>query len=256
MVDYKRLLDVVTGSLGRVSQSVVGEGRGGLIEKVGKQATDLAARSPDQFLQKAKDLAVKHPELTQAALVGLAGLLFKKRKSGLSSGLVRLGGLAVIGGLAYRALQSRTDTRPAAQALAANERGAPPGSRFHSISQTEDDALLLLRTMIAAACADGQIDEAERARILQGMKEAGIDPDSSNWLDAEFASPADVDELADAVNDRDTASQVYAAARITIDPDTLQERDFLRRLAVALDLDEEILREVDAAVVALRGQPS
>src|SRR6478752_5505231 len=99
MVDYKRLLDVVTGSLGRVSQSVVGEGRGGLIEEVGKQATDLAARSPDQFLQKAKDLAVKHPELTQAALVGLAGLLFKKRKSGLSSGLVRLGGLAVIGGL-------------------------------------------------------------------------------------------------------------------------------------------------------------
>ena len=256
MVDYKRLLDVVTGSLGRVSQSVVGEGRGGLIEKVGKQATDLAARSPDQFLKKAKDLAVKHPELTQAALVGLAGLLFKKRKSGLSSGLVRAG-------------RTRGHRRPCLPRLAEPNRH-PPG-RSGSRGEREGRAsrksfplhlpdrgrrASLLRTMIAAACADGQIDEAERARILQGMKEAGIDPDSSNWLDAEFASPADVDELADAVNDRDTASQVYAAARITIDPDTLQERDFLRRLAVALDLDEEILREVDAAVVALRGQPS
>jgi uncharacterized membrane protein YebE (DUF533 family) len=32
----------------------------------------------------------------------------------------------------------------------------------------------------------------------------------------------------------------------------LQERDFLRRLADALDLDDAILEEIDAAVVALR----
>jgi uncharacterized membrane protein YebE (DUF533 family) len=118
--------------------------------------------------------------------------------------------------------------------------------------QTEDDALLLLRTMIAAASADGQIDEDERARILKGMSEAGIDPQSSSWLENEFASPADVDALAESVNDREMASQVYTAARITIDPDTLQERDFLRRLAVAVDLDDEIVRQIDDSVSALR----
>jgi uncharacterized membrane protein YebE (DUF533 family) len=253
MVDYKKLLDVVMGSIGRAASSPgAGHGTGGLIDKVGKQATDLAAQSPDQLLQRAKDLAAQHPGLTQAALVGLAGLLFKNRKGGLSGSLVKLGGLAVIGGLAYRVLQARTGPRPAAPAPAADEIGAPPGNRFHSISQTEDDALLLLRTMIAAASADGQIDEAERARILRGMTEAGIDPQSGSWLDNEFASPADVDALAEPVNDPETASQVYAAARITIDPDTLQERDFLRRLADALDLDDAILEEIDAAVVALR----
>jgi uncharacterized membrane protein YebE (DUF533 family) len=120
------------------------------------------------------------------------------------------------------------------------------------VSQTEDDALLLLRTMVAAASADGQVDELERARIIKGMSEAGIDPQSREWLENEFASPADVDALADRVNDPDTASQVYAAARITIDPDTLQEREFLRRLADSLDLDDAVIKEIDASVVDLR----
>ncbi len=256
MVDYKKLLDVVISSLGRVASPSSGEeGQGGSNVKSGRGASDLAA--PEQFLQKAKDLATQHPGLTQAAVVGLAGLLLRKRKGGLSGGLVKLGGLAVIGGLAYRALQSRKTpaTAPLGDlpaGLGSEEFRAPAGTRFHAVSQTEDDALLLLRTMVAAASADGQIDELERARIIKGMSEAGVDPQSSEWLENEFASPADVDALADPVNDPDTASQVYAAARITIDPDTLQEREFLRRLAEALDLDEAVIKEIDASVVNLR----
>ena len=67
-----------------------------------------------------------------------------------------------------------------------------------------------------------------------------------------MASPADVEELAAGVNDPDKAAQVYAAARIAIDPDTIQEREFLRiQLADALDLDPAVRAQIDEAAGAL-----
>ena len=254
MVDYKKLLDAVVGSLGRidpttVAEAVTGSGKQAGHAGGGKVAGRPGGRTPDQLLQKAKDLAAQHPGLTQAALVGLAGLMFKNRKGGLSSSLVKLGGLAVIGTLAYKSMKSR---QAGSAATLGSDFEVPTENRFHPVSQTEDDTLLLLRTMIAAAAADGSIDETERLRIVKGMKEAGIDPQASSWLENEMASPAEIDELAEPVNDPDTAAQVYAAARIVIDPDTLQEGEFLHRLARALDLDEAIAEEIDAAVSALR----
>jgi uncharacterized membrane protein YebE (DUF533 family) len=128
----------------------------------------------------------------------------------------------------------------------------PETSRFHPVSQTEDDALLFLRTMVAAAAADGRIDEAERSRIVKGLTEAGIDPQASRWLEAEMASPADVEELAANINDPEMAAQVYAAARIAIDPDTVQEREFLNQLALALDLEQAVRAQIDDTAGSMR----
>ncbi|MGO4388235.1 tellurite resistance TerB family protein [Microvirga sp. 2YAF29] len=265
MVDYRKLLDAFVGAVSRSEPhqdrpEAAGTPTGGqpsMREQLEQNVRQLSGQSPEQLLQKAKDLAAQHPGLTQAALVGLAGLLFKGRKKGKMTGnLVKLGGLAVIGGLAYRAYQSRQGsqeiggTQGSVPALAGGASSSevlspPERSRFHPVSQTEDDALLFLKTMVAAASADGHIDDAERARIVKGMTEAGIDPDSSRWLDTEMASPADVEELAGNVNDPDKAAQVYAAARIAIDPDTIQEREFLNQLAGALDIDPATRRQID-----------
>lgn len=264
MVDYKKLLDTVVGALSNPPQ-----GQGGLAG-IGKQVEQVAGQSPDQLLQKAKDVAAQHPGLAQAALVGLAGLMLTKgRKSGLAGNLAKLGGLAVIGGLAYKAYQSQAKTTQAQsrssmpEALPASSPAPeaqpdaaafelPETSRFHPVSQTEDDALLFLRTMVAAAAADGRIDETERARIIKGLAEAGIDPQASRWLEDEMASPADVEEIAAGVNDLEKAAQVYAAARIAIDPDTMQEREFLNQLALALDLDPAMRRQIDDTATSLR----
>jgi uncharacterized membrane protein YebE (DUF533 family) len=277
MVDYRKLLDAFVGAIGRAEPqqdrtgtSGAGEAGGqqqGLGQQLGKSVTQLAGQSPEQLLQKAKNLAVQHPGATQAALVGLAGLLFGRRKKGkLTGNLVKLGGLAVIGGLAYRAYQKQQGGAAIAQGQGEGTAGAgisdggavaqaalsvPETSRFHPVSQTEDDALLFLRTMVAAAASDGMIDDAERARIVKGLTEAGIDPEASRWLEKEMASPADVEELAANVNDPDKAAQVYAAARIAIDPDTIQEREFLNQLANALDLDPLARAQIDQTAGAL-----
>ena len=262
MVDYRKLLDAVVGAIGRPDQHKPAQsGQREVGRPVGKGVTPTAGHSTDQLLQKAKDFAMQNPGLTQTALVGLAGLLFKGRKKGkLTGSLVKLGGLAVIGGLAYKAFQNQQAKAPAEAggsasqpeaAVAQSAMSLPETSRFHPVSQTEDDALLFLRTMVAAAAADGHIDQAERARIVKGLTEAGIDPESSHWLENEMASPADVDELAESVNDPEMAAQVYAAARIAIDPDTIQEREFLHQLADALDLDPEVRTQIDETAGAL-----
>jgi uncharacterized membrane protein YebE (DUF533 family) len=263
MVDYRKLLDAFVGAIGRPDQQNSGPaGHGGVKQQVEKSVTQVTGQSPDQLLQKAKDFAIRNPGLTQTALVGLAGLLFKGRKKGkLTGNLVRLGGLAVIGGLAYKAYQNQQTAKgPAAggtnaaatpapsgpdEAVAQSALSLPETSRFHPVSQTEDDALLFLRTMVAAAAADGHIDQAERSRIVKGLTEAGIDPEASRWLETEMASPADVEELAANINDPEKAAQVYAAARIAIDPDTIQEREFLHQLAEALDLDPAMRAQID-----------
>jgi len=262
MIDYKKLLDAIVGTIGRPDAPQGQPAAPGIGKQLEQGLGQLTGQSPQQLLQKAKDAAVQNPGLTQAAVIGLAGLVFGRRKSGIGGNLVKLGGLALIGTLAYRAFQQQRKGEPMLAAQGSQATGAqgadaqavgeiPSTSRFHPTSQTEDDAMLFLRAMIAAAASDGHIDDGERARIVKGLSEAGIDPQATSWLEREMASPADVDELSSAVNDPELAAQVYTAARIAIDPDTIQEREFLRQLAEALDLDQAMRRQIEDTVEAM-----
>lgn len=251
MVDKTRLLDAVVGGL---SKAAARSGGG-----AGKPSVTDAA---------------------QAALVGVAGLFLTSRRTRGITGSGKLGSLALLGGLAYKAYQNYRDGKPlvdvtppepAPQSQAASSPqpasgssqdkvsqelaalGIPEASGFHPVSQTEDDALLYLRAMVAAAAADGQIDAAERARIAQGMRQAGIDEEATRWLESELAEPADVEELAAGVETPEKAAQVYTAARLAIDPDSIQERTFLTNLAEALDLDQRLRDQIDATAAAARG---
>jgi uncharacterized membrane protein YebE (DUF533 family) len=267
MFDAKKLLDTLVAAAGQMGQQ-------------GGQATPQApSRSPlsgqgaqgtgsmaDQLVQKAKDVMAQNPGLAPAVMIGLAGLFSSKKRSGKlpGGGLAKLGGLALIGTLAYKAFQNHQAGKPilggiaGGEAMSGSGQGSPAtglasvepprNSLFDPISQTEDDALLYLRAMVAAASADGTIDESERQRITKGLAEAGIDPSATRWLENEMANPADVDELSDPVTTPEKAAQVYAAARLAIEPDTMQEREFLRQLAKALDLDDGIRAQIEATV--------
>ena len=160
--------------------------------------------------------------------------LVRARRGGLAAGAA-LGGLALIGGLAFRALRGTTPP-------------ATGGPDFTSVD--EDEARLMLRAMVAATTADGMVDAAERRRLDAAVAEAGLDPDGRTWLERELASPADVDEIADRVASPDAAARIYAAARLAIDPDTLQERQFLKMLAEALDLPAEASQRIEQDIAA------
>jgi uncharacterized membrane protein YebE (DUF533 family) len=101
--------------------------------------------------------------------------------------------------------------------------------------------------MIAAAAADGRIDEKERQTIIAGLKQAGLEANAEQFLTRELNNPATPDELAAAVTSPTEAVQVYTAARIAVDPDTEEEHEFLVALAARLGIDEDLAAQIDAA---------
>ena len=253
-----RALGQATGGLRDLAQRA-NESTGALGAQVDRAAGEAAARggpAADQYVQKAKEFMNNNPGLAEAALMGVAGLLMSKRRSrGVASSLAGLGGLALISGLAYKAVQNHQagkpllDPAPPAQAASPALPGSAP---FDPSAATDDDAVRYVRAMIAAATADGHMDDSERSRILQGLSQAGIDPDTSRWLERELGDPADVEDLAAGITAPEKGAQVYAAARLAIEPDTIQEREFLRQLASALDLEPGLVAQLDDAATGLK----
>ncbi|WP_027171673.1 DUF533 domain-containing protein [Methylobacterium sp. 10] len=156
--------------------------------------------------------------------------LVRSRKGGIAA-TAALGGLALVAGLALRAL------RPSAP------------SDTPDLSQVgEDEARIMLRAMVAATLADGIVDAQERRRLDAAVEAAGIDRDGRAWLERELTEPAEIDELAERVNSPEQGTRLYAAARLAIDADTLQEREFLKRFAEALDVPQDVAARMDAGL--------
>jgi uncharacterized membrane protein YebE (DUF533 family) len=255
----KRLTGEVSGPPGQAVQQSSGEAQSPLTNILDMLFPAGQGGAADPYVQKAKDFVSRTPGLAQAALLGVAGAFARsQRTGGLAHGAVRLGGLALIGALAYKAYQNHQAGKPLLggdQGTADAKRSAralPSLAGFDPGAASDDDALLFARAMVAAATADGRVDNNERTRIVQALTQAGIDPVATRWLEDELASPASVEALAEPVQNPDKAAQVYAAARLAIDPDTIQEREFLRQLAESLDLDPDLARRIDEAAAGLR----
>jgi uncharacterized membrane protein YebE (DUF533 family) len=188
------------------------------------------------------------------AMGGLAGLaLGTKSGRSILGTAAKLGGVALIGGLAYKAFQNYQAGRPLTS-LGEPVAAAPQGSGFaEGDGDDQDRALLMLRAMIAAAAADGEIDDAERARILGNLRQAGLDDEAAGYLDQEFANPLDAQGLADLSASPEAAAQIYTAARLAIDPDTHDEQAFLSNLSASLGLEAELVAHIDAAAASVVG---
>ncbi|WP_416191596.1 tellurite resistance TerB family protein [Neisseria sp. CCUG12390] len=168
-----------------------------------------------------------------AVAASLVSMLLKKKNTG---SLAKVGSLAALGMLAYKGYQAWQKNNPA--------QAAPQQSDFEPTeTKAEEQSRILLRTMIAAAASDGLIDENEKELI---SKESGDDPATLRWLAAEYANPASIADIAQAVgNDRALASGVYLAARVVCDDLSRKEIVFLAQLAEALNLDEELVEKLE-----------
>lgn len=219
---------------------------GALKGATGKSAADLIAQ--------AKAFAGQNQLATGAALGGLGALLLgTKGGRGVLGSAATIGGLAMVGGLAYTAYQRHKAGQAPnadAQPMIAPPPAESPFGETGDATQDNETAMLILRAMIAAAASDGLIDNAERSRIIGGLESAGLDVHAATFLDAEFARPWTVTQLAAAATTPALASQVYTAARIAIEPDQMKEKAFLMNLAVALGLDEDLVAQIDAGAAA------
>jgi uncharacterized membrane protein YebE (DUF533 family) len=168
-------------------------------------------------------------------------------------GAVGAGGLALLGMLAMRALRGGGQ-QPGAQGGFAGlgGEGASPADADMPPEQavSEHTAGLVLRAMIDAAKADGQVDATERQRIVAKAQESGADREALAFLEQELNRPADPGALAAQAQDPVIAAQVYGASLLAIQVDTAAERDYLRALAQRLGLAPTVTAQLHAALGA------
>ncbi|KOT13734.1 3-hydroxyisobutyrate dehydrogenase [Haemophilus parainfluenzae] len=170
-----------------------------------------------------------------AALGGILSMILG-RSGGAS--LAKLGSLAVLGNLAYQAYQNYQKSQQSSQPNISENAFDVLNSSSHV-----DAGELILRTMIAAAAADGEITEDEKQTIAN---EAGNNPELAQWLAQEIQNPISINEIAHLVgNDTALASNVYLAARLVSKDLSRKEIIFLADLAKALGLDDALVEQLE-----------
>jgi len=171
---------------------------------------------------------------------GLGGLLSGLLRGGGSAGGVSQGratggtnyaALASLGMMAFQAYQSWQRSQAAApqQAMRTVDQLSGPEAEGHSHA--------ILRALIAAAKADGRIDEQEEQLIYAEIKRHTSDPQLQQWLDDEVSKPLDAAEVAQSAQDPAMAAEMYLASVMLVDDQQAAERAYLDELASALQID-------------------
>jgi uncharacterized membrane protein YebE (DUF533 family) len=197
----------------------------------------------------------------KGAMGGVAGgamtslLMNKKARKQLGKTAVNAGGVAALAGVAYWAYQKYQGRQngPAAVAAPAQPADAaltppPQGSSFlpgpNDTAACNALALKLVRAMIAAASADGQIDGAELKRVLAMIEQADLNAaDKAAMLQA-MNKPDTLDGIAALADSQEVATELYAASLAAIEVDTPAEHAYLSMLAAKLRLPDELVSAI------------
>ncbi|MBS0233387.1 MAG: tellurite resistance TerB family protein [Proteobacteria bacterium] len=203
-----------------------------------------------QILGTLKDFIQNNPYAAGAAAGGLGGLMLGTRTGrSLAASAARLGALAMIGGLAYKAMQNYQAGRPLVTGAASTE-PPPAGSGFEPSAVTNDAAVHYIQAMIAAAHADGRVDASEHDGIISSLRQAGFGDEAEAFFAKELNSPSTVQDLAQSVKSPQEAIQLYTAARVAVVDNSPAEQAFLSSLAAALRLDPKLTAHIDATAQA------
>lgn len=150
---------------------------------------------------------------------------------GRAAGGINYAALASLGMMAFQAYQSWQRNQAAApqQAVRTVDQLSGP--------EAEDHSHAILRALIAAAKADGRIDEQEEQLIYAQIKRQTSDPQLQQWLDEEVSKPLDAAEVAQSAKDPAMAAEMYLASVMLVDDQQDAERAYLDELASALQID-------------------
>jgi uncharacterized membrane protein YebE (DUF533 family) len=198
---------------------------------------------------------------------GLTSLLTSKKGKKTGKKALKLGALAAVGTVAWKAYQNYSQrpeaaaaTAPAPSPSSSQNSGAarPAGANWNyapaqlpqaSFEHVVDDnnssgQLLIMRAMIAAAYADGHIDAEERATIFANVEQMPLSVEDKALLFDELRQPLSQAQLVAAVPDAQTGIEVYAASVSAIDPEQVASQQYLQSLAAQLCIPSELVATI------------
>lgn len=178
-----------------------------------------------------------------ALAAGAMGLLIGNKKVRKVGGKVALyGGLTALGVLAYKAYgnwQAQQGTAPQGEPQTVDR--VPP-------AQVEQHSQAILKALVAAAKADGHIDERERALIEGEFSKLANDQQLQHWLRAELNKPLDPTDVARAASTPEMAAEMYIASVMLVDEENFMEKSYLDELARQLKLEPGLKIELEKQV--------
>ncbi|MBB4304435.1 uncharacterized membrane protein YebE (DUF533 family) [Rhodobium orientis] len=210
-----------------------------------------------------QDYSRENPLKSGLAAGGLAGLLLGTETGrSLTGSAATVGGLALLGGLAYKAYQNWQGTGSVTGAAQPRVTGpaepgpfdAPKKNPFAASEAEQQEAgLAMVTAMIAAAKSDGHIDATEQQRIfdkLDKLDKLDLDVEAKAFVMDELRSPLDIDKIVAKARTPELAMQIYTASRVAIDLDHPAEKSYLDQLVQRLGIDRGFVNEVEAAITA------
>ena len=219
------------GGLGDVLAGMLGGGGGGGLGGILGNVLNDAGRAVGG-----------NQSLALGGLGALAGALFGG--GGKSMGGALGGGvMALLAAMAFQALKdsgSRTSQVPL---------GLMEPQTEADRQELERHAELILKAMINAAKADGQIDKEELRRIVGKLQEVGVDVETQQYVMAEMKKPMETQQLVAAAQGRpELAAEMYGASLLAIEVDTPAEKKYLEQLAAGLRLRPEVAQRIQEMV--------
>ena len=182
-----------------------------------------------------------------AAASGIVALLLGNKSARKFAGkAAKYGGAAVLGGLAHKAFQSwqqnkagqSSDTTP-------NGMAVPDESAFVSSNLMQPAfELTLIKAMIAAAKADGHIDQDEQQRIFKAVEEMDLPNEMKGMVFDLLQQQITVAEIVQGVDKIEQKAELYLASCLAIKPDHPSEQAHLDQLATALALPQGLTHEL------------
>ena len=200
-------------------------------------------------------------QIGAGALAGgaLGLLLGSKRARKFGGKALKIGSVAALGALAYKAYGNwQAQQAQQAQQTSQPRPGAPPPMQepprtvnLLPAPEVEQHSRAMLKSMLAAAKADGHLDERERGLVEAELSRLQADPAWRRWVDDELRRPLDPAEVAQAAATPEMAAEMYLASLLVADDTSFMERAYLDELARQLRLPEglklELQRQAEAA---------
>lgn len=204
-------------------------------------------------------------------------------RSDVVEGAAKLGGMALLGTLAYKAYNNYQETKAvggnasvvgsvknAGQGMLGSAQGLLAGLMSQqSVAQPAaqataaalaapamraDFSLAVIRAMIGAAKADGHVDAAETDKIFGQIENQGLNAQEKSLLMREMANTPNVADIAAAAKTQEEAAQIYLAATLVCDSQCAAEQAYLQNLASSLKLEPHFTQALQQELLAMKQQ--
>jgi uncharacterized membrane protein YebE (DUF533 family) len=176
-----------------------------------------------------------------ALAAGAIGVLMGSKKARKIGGTaLKYGGLAALGLVAYKAFntwqQNNASTVQVQQPRTVDRIPA---------SEAEFHGKAVLRAIIAAAKADGHVDDRERQLIDESIAQLTDDRELQFWVDQELRKPMDPAEIATSATTPEIGAEMYLASLLMVDEENFMERAYLDELARKLNFEPSFKMELE-----------